>query len=212
MADSSLKFPGMFDHDALLAVQRRNCDAFRSAGQIVADGMRTCAARQAALMQQAMLDLWGELQTAGPTPTANGPSDQPARMRAAFDKVLAQVQELTQLLFKVQSEAMAVLNTCASANMEALGGMAPDLVGLQKSATDAMQTASHQVAAAVDEMRKRMADLQAETQQAMGATKESIAPRQTEQATANQSVAGEEDPLAGVDQEGRGTSRPRQRG
>ncbi len=47
------------------------------------------------------------------------------------------------------------------------------LAGLQKTATDAMQTASHQVAAAVDEMRKRMADLQAETQQAMGATKES---------------------------------------
>ena len=212
MAESSLKIPGMFDPEALLAVQRRNFDAFRSAGQIVAEGMRTCAARQAALMQEAMHDLWGELQTAGPTPTANGPSDQPARMRAAFDKVLAQVQELTQLLFKVQSEAMAVLNTCASANMEALGGMAPDLAGLQKMATDAMQTASHQVAAAVDEMRKRMADLQAETQQAMGATKESMAPRQTEQETANQSVAGEEDPLAGVDQEGPGTSRQRQRG
>ena len=212
MADSSLKFPGMFDHDALLAVQRRNCDAFRSAGQIVAEGMRTCAARQAALMQQAMLDLWGELQTAGPTPTANGPSDQPARMRAAFDKVLAQVQELTQLLFKVQSEAMAVLNTCASANMEALGGMAPDLVGLNKTATEAMQTASRQVSAVVDELRKRMADLQAETQQAMGATKESMSHRRTEQETANESVAGEEDPLAGVDQEGPGTSSQRQRG
>ena len=212
MADSSLKFPGMFDHDALLAVQRRNCDAFRSAGQIVAEGMRTCAARQAALMQQAMLDLWGELQTAGPTPTANGPSDLPARMRAAFDKVLAQVQEMTHLLFKVQSETMAVLNTCASANMEALGGIAPDLAGLQKVATDAMQTASHQVAAAVDEMRKRMADLQAETQQAMGATKESMAPRQTEQETAHQSVAGEEDPLAGVDQGAPETSGHRARG
>ena len=208
MAESTLKTPGMFDPEALLAVQRRNFEAFRSAGQIVAEGMRTCAARQAALMQEAMHDLWGELQSAGPTPTANGPSDQPARMRAAFDKVLAQVQELTQLLFKVQSEAMAVLNTCASANMEALGGLAPDLAGLQKTATDAMQTASRQVAAVVDELRKRMAD----TQQAMGATKESMAPRQTEQETANQSVAGEEDPLAGVDQEGPGTSGQRQRG
>ena len=107
---------------------------------------------------------------------------------------------------------MAVLNTCASANMEALGGMARTLLACRRWLLDAMQTASHQVAAAVDEMRKRMADLQAETQQAMGATKESMAPRQTEQETANQSAAGEEDPLAGVDQEGRGTSRPRQRG
>jgi hypothetical protein len=45
-----------------------------------------------------------------------------------------------------------------------------------------------------------------------GRTKESMSPRQTEQETANQSVAGEEDPLAGVDQEGHGTSRQRQRG
>jgi hypothetical protein len=75
-----------------------------------------------------------------------------------------------------------------------------------------MQTASHQVSAVVDELRKRMADLQAETQQAMGATKEGMAPRPTEQETASQSVAGEEDPLAGIDQEGPGTSRQRQRG
>ena len=212
MAESSLTTPGMFDPEALLAAQRRNIEAFTKAGRIVADGMRSCAEGQLGIMQETMRDLWGELQTAGRAPAAARPSDQPARMRTAFDKVLAQVQELTQLLFKVQSETMAVLNNCASANMEALGGIAPDLAGLQKVATDAMQTASHQVAAAVDEMRKRMADLQAETQQAMGATKESMAPRQTEQETANESVAGEEDPLAGVDQEGSGTSRQWQGG
>ena len=37
---------------------------------------------------------------------------------------------------------MAVLTACATANMEALGGMAPDLVGLNKTATEAMQAAS----------------------------------------------------------------------
>ena len=76
---------------------------------------------------------------------------------------------------------MAVLTACAIANMEALGGMAPDLVGLNKTATEAMQTASRQVSAVVDELRKRIADLQAETQQAMGATKESSADLQRTQ-------------------------------
>ena len=46
----------------------------------------------------------------------------------------------------------------------------------------------------------------------MDATTESMSPRQAEQETANESVAGEEDPLAGVDQEGPGTSSQRQRG
>ena len=210
MAESSLKTPGMFDPEALLAAQRRNIEAFTKAGRVVADGMRTCAEGQLGIMQETMRDLWGELQTAGRAPAAARPSDQPARLRARFDRALAQVQELSQFLLKVQSESMAVLTASATANMEALGGMAPDLVGLNKTATEAMQTASRQVAAVVDELRKRMADLQAETQ-AMGATKESMAPWQTEQVTANQSVAGEEDPSAGVDQEEPGTSRQRQR-
>ena len=46
MAESTSTTPGMFDPEALLAVQRRNVEAFRSAGRIVAEGMRTCAARQ----------------------------------------------------------------------------------------------------------------------------------------------------------------------
>ena len=206
MAESTSKTPGMFDPEALLAVQRRNFEAFSSAGQIVAEGMRTCAEGQLGIMQETMRDLWGELQAAGRAPAAARPSDQPARLRARFDKALAQVQELTQFLLKVQSESMAVLTACATANMEA-GGMAPDLVGLNKTATEAMQTASRQVSAVVDELRKRMADLQAETQQAMDAAKQSSADLQTEQETLNQSVAGEEDP--GVDEEAPKTSKRR---
>jgi hypothetical protein len=56
-----------------------------------------------------------------------------------------------------------------------------------------MQNTSRQVTAAIEEMRQRMTDLQAETGQGM----------------ANQSSAGEEDPLAGVDQEVPATSRRR---
>ena len=114
-------------------------------------------------------------------------------MRAAFDRVLAQVQELSQLLLKVQSDALAVLNDAAAANAQALGGVAPNFAEMQKTVTEAMQNASRQVTAAIEEMRKRMTDLQEETGQGM----------------ANQSVAGEEDPLAGVDQEVPETSRRR---
>jgi hypothetical protein len=114
-------------------------------------------------------------------------------MRAAFDRVLVQVQELSQVLLKAQSEALAVLNDAAAANAKSLGGVAPDFAEMQKTVTEAMQSASRQVTAAIEEMRQRMTDLQAET-------------RQTEQEMANQSSAGEEDPLAGVDQEVPATS------
>ena len=137
--------------------------------------MRTYAERQAGLMQEAMRNLWGEVQTGNRASATADPTDQQARVRAAFDKVLSQVQELSQGLLKAQSEAMAVLNDCAAANMKALGGMAPDFVVMQKAATEAMQAVSRQTAAAIEEMRKRMTALQEETRQAMGTTKESPA-------------------------------------
>ncbi len=179
VAENTPKTPGTFDPEALLAIQRRNVEAFTSAGKIVAEGMRTYAERQAGMMQGAMRNLWGEVQTGSRTPATGDPADQQARLRAAFDKVLSQVQELSQGLLKAQSEAMAVLNDCAAANMKALGGMAPDFVAMQKAATEAMQAVSRQTAAAIEEMRKRMTALQEETRQAMGTTKESPAASAT---------------------------------
>jgi hypothetical protein len=179
MAENTPKTPGTFDPEALLAIQRRNVEAFTSAGKIVAEGMRTYAERQAGMMQEAMHNLWGELQTGSHAPRTGDPADQHARLRAAFDKVLSQVQELSQSLLKAQSEAMAVLNDCAAANMKAFGGMAPDFAAMQKAATEAMQTASRQATAAIEEMRKRMIALQEETRQAMGTAKESSAESAT---------------------------------
>ena len=70
MAESTSKTPSPFDPEALLAAQRRNVEAFTSAGKIVAEGMRTYAERQVSLMQEAMRDLWGEIQTRGSAPAA----------------------------------------------------------------------------------------------------------------------------------------------
>ena len=201
MAEDSSKTPRTFDPETLLAAQRRNVEAFTNAGKIVADGMRSYAHSQVGMMQGAMRDLWGAIQIGGRASSAatTGPSDQLARMRTAFDRVLAQIQEVSQLLLKVQSEAMAVLNDAAAANAQAMGGVAPNFAEMQKTVTEAMQNASRQVTAAIDEMRQRMTDLQEEARQAMGATSGSLADPQTEQEMANQSVAGEEDP--GVDEE-----------
>ena len=56
-----------------------------------------------------------------PRPGSARSPPQPRR-DAAFDRVLAQVQEVSQLLLKVQSDALAVLNDAAAANAQALGG------------------------------------------------------------------------------------------
>jgi hypothetical protein len=160
-----------FDPTAWVEAQRRNLEAFTSAGQIVADGMRAVAERQAAMVQDAMHELWGEMQNVGKGGARrSGPADQLDRMRHAFERVLGQVQEISNVLLKAQAEAMDILNRCASANMEAFGGMAHDIAKLQQGAVTAMQAATSQVTAAIEEMRRRMSELEGETRHATGGT------------------------------------------
>jgi len=163
-ADRSQK-TSPFDPQALIDAQKRSFDAFTNAGQIVADGMRTYAERQIAMVQEAMTSLMGEVQANvhKPQPAAAAPTEQLERMRAAFEKVMAQVQELGNLLLKVQTEAIAVLNDCATKNFETLGAATPEFAQLQQKAQDAFEAATRQITAVVDEMRKRMAALDVET-------------------------------------------------
>jgi hypothetical protein len=159
------KTPSLFDPEALLEAQRRNFQALANAGNIVADGMRSYSERQVAMVRESMGHLWSELQTVGkkaPSP----PTDQLERMRSAFEKVVAQVQELGQHMLEVQSQAMSVLNECATKNLEVLGTSAPELAALQEKAKSAFEHASQQTSAVIDEMKKRMASLETETKAA----------------------------------------------
>ena len=175
MAAEKSKKPSLFDPEALMEAQRRNFQALANAGNIVADGMRSYAERQVAMVRESMGHLWSELQTVGKkTPAA--PTDQLERMRGAFEKVVAQVQELGQHMLEVQSQAMAVLNECATKNLEVLGTAAPELAALQQKAKSAFEHASQQTSAVIDEMKKRMATLEHET--------EGRPPRQPRQARA----------------------------
>lgn len=170
MAADDPKKTNPFDPQALLEAQRRNVDAFMNASHIVADGMRAYAERHAAMVQEAMSSLWSELQASTrEARPAGGPSEQLERMRAAFERVMAQVQELGNLLIKVQSEAIAVINECAAKNLQALGGAVPELAELQQRAKQAFEAASRQTNAALEEMRKRMASLEEETRKATAA-------------------------------------------
>lgn len=178
-----------FDPQALLEAQRRNFDAFTNASQIVADGMRTYAERHVSMVQEAMSGLWSELQASTRKPaTSTAPTEQLDRMRAAFEKVMAQVQELSNLLLKVQSEAIGVLNECAAKNFQSLGGAAPEFAELQNRAKQAFEAATQQTMAVIDEMKKRMASLEAETRSAAEASSETIPAATTEASTSKRSA------------------------
>ncbi|MEK0085970.1 phasin family protein [Benzoatithermus flavus] len=202
MAADRSKKSNPFDPQALLEAQRRNFAAFTNAGQIVADGMRTYAERQIGMVQEAMRNLWSELQSSTQKPqAATAPAEQLDRMRAAFERVMAQVQELGNLLLKVQSEAMAVLNECAAKNLEAIGASAPELAELQRRAQEAFEAAARQTTAVIEEMRRRMASLEQETRKAAAEQPPAATPTTTAAATAptaaaEATMAGKPEPAA----------------
>ena len=151
MAADKSKTPKLFDPEALMEAQRRNFAAFTNAGNIVADGMRSYAERQVAMMQESMSHLWSVLQTPPRKPAAGSPpTEQMERMREAFEKVVAQVNDLGSHLLEVQTEAMAVLNECATKNLEVLGVAAPELAALQQKAKAAFASASTQTTAVIE--------------------------------------------------------------
>ena len=158
MASNKPKKSSLFDPDSLLDAQRRSMAALTDAGNIVAEGMRSYAERHVTIVQESMGRLWSELQSVGKRTPAT-PTDQLERMRAAFEAVVAQVQELGGHMLEVQRQAVAVLNECASKNLEALGASAPEIAALQQKAKSAFEAASKQTAALIEETKQRMAAL-----------------------------------------------------
>ena len=165
MATEKPKKPTLFDPEALLDAQRRSVAALTDAGNIVAEGMRSYAERHVTIVQDSMSHLWSELQSVGKRAPA-APTDQLERMRAAFEAVVAQVQELGNHMLEVQRQAVTVLNECASKNLEALGASAPEIAALQQKAKSAFELASKQTTTLIEEMKKRMASLEPQDQRA----------------------------------------------
>ena len=181
MAAGKSKPTGMFDPEALIEAQKRNFQALADAGNIVADGMRSYAERHVAIARDSVAQLWSELQGIGKRQPA-APTDQLAQMRSTFEKVVVQIQELGQHVLDVQSQALAVLNECATKNLEALGHAAPELAELQQKAKQAFEQATHQTSVVIDEMKRRLASIEEATKGEAAAPAPKPAPVKAEPA------------------------------
>lgn len=104
------KVPGM-DVESLLASQRRNIEALTAANQLAAEGFQAVLRRQAEILRQTMEEssaMVSELMAAGT------PEDKVAKqaelVKAAFEKAIANMKELAEIVAKSNSEAAEVLS------------------------------------------------------------------------------------------------------
>lgn len=117
---SDYKFPGV-DMDQLLAAQRKNIEALTAANQLAFEGMQAVLRRQGEILRQSLEQansLISEVMAAG------APEDKVAKnaelTKAAFEKALANMRELAEMVAKSNAEAAEVISKRVSESLDEL--------------------------------------------------------------------------------------------
>ena len=120
MAD--YKVPGI-DFTAMAAAQKKNLDAITKANQLAFEGMQAVVRRQTELLKQMMEEASGAVQQM----MADGtPEQKIARqtdmIRQGFEKTLANMKEMSEMVAKSNTEAADVISKRVSESLTELKG------------------------------------------------------------------------------------------
>ena len=120
---SEFKLPGV-DLDAVLQAQRKNIEALTAANRTAAEGVQAFARRQGEILRQNLAELQAQFSSAV---TAGAPEEKLAKQtdlaKAAFEKAIADMKELAELLAKSNTEAAEIVSKRVSASFDELKGV-----------------------------------------------------------------------------------------
>jgi len=116
---TEFRIPGVPDLDALAAAQRRNLEALSRANRVALEGAQAVARRHMEILQQATTDMTEamRLMTNQESPQARA-ARQIEMLKAAYEKAVANIREVADLIQKSNAEALAVLNQRFTEAME----------------------------------------------------------------------------------------------
>jgi phasin family protein len=108
---SEMKLPAMPDMEAFIAANRRNIETFTAANRVAMDGAQAIARRNMEIMQQSMAELTEAMKSLA---TAEGPQAKAAKqaemLKHAYERAVANMQELRDLIQHSNAEALALIN------------------------------------------------------------------------------------------------------
>ncbi|WP_026870891.1 phasin family protein [Inquilinus limosus] len=117
---SEFKLPGV-DLDAVLQAQRKNIEALTAANRTAVEGLQAFARRQGEILRQNMAELQSQFSNAV---AAGAPEEKLAKQtelaKAAFEKAIADMKELAELLAKSNTEAAEIVSKRVSASFDEL--------------------------------------------------------------------------------------------
>jgi phasin family protein len=123
------KIPGV-DVDSMMSSQRRNFEAIGEANKVAMEGMQAVAQRQSEIMREAMEEMAKTTKNMAAIGSPQEASGQQADMaRESFEKALANMRELAEMVAKSNSEAFEVVNRRMNESLEEFKGM---MAGIKK--------------------------------------------------------------------------------
>lgn len=104
------KIPNV-DVDAVVAAQKKNIEALTSANQLAVEGMQAIAKRQADIMRQTVEELQKNMQSFMSNGAPEAKAAKGAELtKTAFEKAIANMKELSEMVAKSNGEAFDVIN------------------------------------------------------------------------------------------------------
>ncbi|MBS7791305.1 TIGR01841 family phasin [Roseococcus sp. SDR] len=111
-AFTSMKMPGLPDFQAFADAQKRNLEALTTANKLAMEGAQAVGRRNMEIIQQVMAEMTQALQNLSAvegSPNAKA-AHQAEMMKAAYERAVANMQEIAELIQKSNGEAVGVLN------------------------------------------------------------------------------------------------------
>jgi phasin family protein len=118
------KLPGI-DMTALVASQKKNLEALTNANRVAFEGLQAVAKRQAAILQETMNEgskAMEDISKAGSPPEVAAKQAEIAK--SAFERALANMRELAEMVAKSNQEATAMINSRITATLDEIKDMA----------------------------------------------------------------------------------------
>lgn len=108
---AEFRLPGMPDMEALAASQRRNLEALSAANRVALEGAQAVARRHMEILQQSMTEMTEAMKamSAQESPQAKA-ARQTELLKAAYEKAVANLKEVADLIQKSNGEALNLLN------------------------------------------------------------------------------------------------------
>jgi phasin family protein len=108
---SEMKLPAMPDMDAFVAASRRNMEAITAANRIALEGAQAVARRHMEIMQQGMTEMTEAVRAFATTEAPQAKAARQAELlKQAYERAVANIQEIGDLIQRSNAEAIALLN------------------------------------------------------------------------------------------------------